>query len=269
MSGIKIADARVLVTGAGSGIGRAIALRCAREGAEIVAVDIDGDTAAETAEMCRGEIAEGSSYSCDVSSHDEVEALAEEVETERGAIDVAVNNAGVGLYGRFLDGAQEDWDWLMGVNLDGVVNGCRAFGSRMIGRRSGHVVNIASGAGYIPNRNMAAYCTSKAAVVMLSQCLRGDWAAHGVGVSVICPGVIATPIARNTRMSEASESKRSRAVGMLGRGHSPDVVAKAVVSAVERNRELVPAGIESTAAYHLMRLSPARLRGLIARSELP
>ena len=152
MSEIKIADARVLVTGAGSGIGRAIALRCAREGAEIIAVDIDGDTAAETAEMCRGEITEASSYECDVSSHDAVEALAEEVESERGAIDVAVNNAGVGLYGRFLDGAPEDWDWLMGVNLDGVVNGCRAFGSRMIERRSGHVVNIASGAGYIPNR---------------------------------------------------------------------------------------------------------------------
>ena len=81
--------------------------------------------------------------------------------------------------GPFLDNSLEDWDWLRGINLDGVAHGCHAFGPAMVERGSGHVVNIASGAAYIPNRNMAAYCASKAAVVMFSQCLRADWRETG------------------------------------------------------------------------------------------
>ena len=270
MSKVEIRGSRVAITGAGSGIGRATAIRCARIGAEVVAIDIDPDSAQATAETCQAVgAAASSSYVCDVADADAVEALAAGVESEHGAVDVIVNNAGVGIYGPFLEASVGDWEWLRGVNLDGVVHGCHSFGQRMIDRGHGHVVNIASGAGYIPNRNMAAYCASKAAVVMLSQCLRGDWDSRGVGVSVICPGVIATPIAANSRMAGSGAAKRDRAIKLLGRGHAPDVVAKAVVSAVERNRELVPAGIESAAAYHLMRLSPASLRGLVAKATLP
>ncbi|MDQ3571341.1 MAG: SDR family NAD(P)-dependent oxidoreductase [Actinomycetota bacterium] len=269
MSKVEIGHSRVAVTGAGSGIGHAVALRCARMGAEVVAIDIDGDSAEATAAACAAADSISSGYQCDVADAEAVEALAATIEDERGAVDVIVNNAGVGIYGPFLEASIEDWEWLRGVNLDGVVHGCHSFGLRMVDRGHGHVVNMASGAGYIPNRNMAAYCASKAAVVMLSQCLRGDWASRGVGVSVICPGVIATPIAANSRMAGSSAAKRDRAIQLLGRGHSPDVVAKAVVSAVERNRELVPAGIESTAAYHLMRLSPGPLRGLVTRATLP
>jgi NAD(P)-dependent dehydrogenase (short-subunit alcohol dehydrogenase family) len=255
---MKIAGSRVVVTGAGSGIGRATALRCAHEGADVFVVDVNEEAAQATARECGGH-----AHRCDVADIDAVRALADAVDP----IDVLVNNAGVGVAGPFLQAGLEDWEWLRGVNLDGVVYGCHVFGSRMVARGSGHIVNVASGAGYVPSRNMAMYCASKAAVISLSQCLRADWHGSGVGVSVICPGLINTPIPSHTRMFGPLAEKQERILRTFRRGHSPQIVAKAIVGAVERNRELVPVGLESQVAYGLMRVVPGRLRGLIARTE--
>jgi 2-hydroxycyclohexanecarboxyl-CoA dehydrogenase len=257
---MKIHDARVLITGAGSGIGKATALRCAREGAEVIAVDIDLESAQATARECgSGAVA----HRCDVSDANAVDALANATDP----VDVLVNNAGVGVAGPFLENTLEDWEWLRGVNLDGVVYGCHVFGRRMVDRRRGHVVNIASGAGYNPSRALATYSASKAAVIMLSQCLRAEWSGSGVGVSAICPGVINTPIPTHTRMRGAIADKQERILRAFRFGHSPDLVAKAIVGAVERNRELVPVGIEASLAYGFSRIAPAPLRGLLARAQ--
>ena len=178
-----------------------------------------------------------------------MQALAEEL----GDVDVLVNNAGVGIAGPFLDSTIEDWEWLRSINIDGVAHGCYAFGPGMVERGRGQVVNIASGAAYIPNRQMAAYCASKAAVVSLSQCLRADWRRHGVGVSVVCPGVINTPIAANSRYVGGMVGRKARAERALGRGHSPDLVAKAIVDCVEAQprrragRLRVDAGVQAAA----------------------
>jgi 2-hydroxycyclohexanecarboxyl-CoA dehydrogenase len=194
-----------------------------------------------------------------------VHALADKL----GDVDVLVNNAGVGIGGPFLDASVEDWDWLMGVNLDGVAYGCRAFGERMVDRGSGQVVNVASGAAYVMSKDMAAYCASKAAVVALSRCLRADWRSSGVGVSVICPGVINTPIPSHTRMYGALAERQERIVAAFGRlGHSPDLVAKAIVKAAEKNPELVPVGIEAEIAYRVLPFVPGPLQALAARSPL-
>jgi short-subunit dehydrogenase len=139
----------------------------------------------------------------------------------------------------------------------------------MVARGRGHIVNVASGAGYNPSRSMATYCATKSAVIMLSQCLRADWWGSGVGVSAICPGVINTPIPHNTRMRGSIVEKRDRALRVFRFGHSPDLVAKAIVQAVERNRDLVPVGFESSLVYGFSRLAPGPLRGLLARSNLP
>lgn len=268
MNAIRIEAARLVVTGAGSGIGRATVLRCARAGAEVVAVDIDGAAAGAVAEECAASGAIARAYACDVADGAAMKDLAEAVERDCGPVDVLVNNAGVGLAGGFLDCSVEDWAWLRGVNIDGVAHGCFTFGPRMIDRGRGHVVNVASGAAYVPSRNLAAYCASKAAVLMLSQCLRADWRSHGVGVSVVCPGVISTPIASRTRYRGAMAAKRDRAERSLGRGHSPDLVAKAIIDCVERDRDVVPVGLESTLAYKLLRGAPQRVQGLVARTQL-
>ncbi len=194
--------------------------------------------------------------------------LAESVESEQGEVDILVNNAGVGIAGPFLESELSDWEWLRGVNLDGVVNGCHVFGTRMAEREYGHIVNVASGAGYIANRNMAAYCASKSAVIMLTQCLRADWSGSGVGASVVCPGVINTPIAAATRFVGRAAAKQERAIRAMRRGHSPDIVAKAIAEAVERDKEIVPVGIESTLAFRLLRFAPGPVQGLVARTQI-
>jgi 2-hydroxycyclohexanecarboxyl-CoA dehydrogenase len=269
MSRVLVEGAVVLITGAGSGIGEATALRCARAGASVVAVDIDGETAEATAEACeRAGARAAHAYVCDVADSGAVHELAATVEAEHGPVDVLVNNAGVGIGGPFLEASVEDWDWLRGINLDGVAYGCLAFGAAMVERRRGHVVNVASGAAYIHNGQLAAYCASKAAVLALSRCLRADWAGSGVGVSVICPGVINTPIHSRTRMYGALPGRQQRIAKAFSFGHSPDLVARAIVRAVERNQAVVPVGLESELAYRLLPFVPGPVHGLLTRVSL-
>jgi 2-hydroxycyclohexanecarboxyl-CoA dehydrogenase len=265
----KIKGSRIVITGAGSGIGEATALRAAKAGAtEVVCVDINLASAEATAAACEGAGGTSSAWHCDVADRAAVQQLAEAIETERGPVDVLVNNAGVGIGGPFLQASVEDWDWLIGINLSGVAYGCHAFGAAMVKRGSGHVVNIASGAAYIMSRDMAAYCASKAGVVAFSRCLRADWASSGVGVSAICPGVINTPIAGATRMVGELAERQDKVVRAFRFGHSPDLVAKAILKATEHNTELQPVGFESELAYRLLPFVPGPIRGLATRAPL-
>jgi 2-hydroxycyclohexanecarboxyl-CoA dehydrogenase len=264
---VQLKGARVVVTGAGSGIGEATALRFAGEGAQLIAVDINGESAAATAARC-SELApdrpQAESYVCDVADSAALTALAADL----GTVDVLVNNAGVGVGGALLETGIEDWDWLIGINLDGVAYGCYAFGPGMVERGRGHVVNVASAAAYLPHRSMAAYCASKAAVFQFSQCLRADWASRGVGVSVICPGLINTPIPQHTRMFGGLSKRQEQIVRGFRFGHSPDLVAKAIVNAVRRNQGIVPVGLESSLAYRVLRFTPAPIQNLVARVQV-
>jgi 2-hydroxycyclohexanecarboxyl-CoA dehydrogenase len=264
MSGIAPDGSVVVITGAGSGIGAATAIHYARRGAVVVATDIDEATAKDTAEHCRQRGATAYSYQCDVADPDAVQALADTVGDEVGSVDVLVNNAGVGVGGPFLASTADDWVWLRSINLDGVLHGCRIFGEPMVARRHGHIVNIASGAAYLPNRRMATYCASKAAVVMFSRCLRADWARHHVGVSVVCPGVINTPILAHTRLRGTTIDEKPRLARAFRMGHSPGAVAKAVIDAAARNRAMVSVGIETQLSYHALRLLPP-LNAVVAR----
>jgi 2-hydroxycyclohexanecarboxyl-CoA dehydrogenase len=260
-------DKLAVVTGAGSGIGRATALAFADRGARVVCADIDLAAAEKTAAECeeRG-AASASAHQVDVSDRAAVEALAAEL----GAVDVLVNNAGVGMSGRFNDMTQRDWEWIRGVNLDGVVNGCAAFAPAMVAAGRGHVVNVSSGLGYIPTATEPGYVTTKAAVLALSQCLRADWAKDGVGVSAICPGIINTPIIDSTRFlgDAGSPERRARTTKVFRRGHKPEQVAAAIVDAVARNRAVVPVGFEAKAGWWMHRLAPIRLQQAMARQGL-
>ena len=198
-SRVEIPGSLVLVTGAGSGIGRATALAFADAGARVLAVDIDREAAEKTAAACGERGVESVAYQVDVADRVAVARLADVVHAEHGPLDVLVNNAGVGMSGRFLDMPLEDWDWIVSINLMGAIHMCRAFGPEMVERGRGHVVNISSGLGYTPTATEPGYGTTKAAVLAFSRSLRADWHSHGVGVSAICPGVINTPIISHTR----------------------------------------------------------------------
>ncbi|QNE76150.1 SDR family oxidoreductase [Streptomyces finlayi] len=265
----------VLVTGAAGGIGRATAFAFAEAGARVVAVDRDGEGAARTAEMAQligSPAAWGETV--DVSDEQAVEKLAEKVAREYGIVDVLVNNAGIGLSGSFLDTTSEEWKNVLDVNLWGVIHGCRIFGKQMADRgQGGHIVNLASAAAFQPSRALPAYSTSKAAVLMLSECLRAELAEKSIGVSAICPGIVNTNITATTRFAgtDATEEKRlrNRTGRLYGlRNYPPEKVADAILKAVVRNQAVVPVTPEARGARLLSRVSPGVLRG-IARLKPP
>ncbi|WP_328554595.1 SDR family oxidoreductase [Streptomyces sp. NBC_00358] len=263
----------VLVTGAGSGIGRATAFAFAEAGARVVAVDRDAEGAARTAEMSRliGSPAAWAE-TVDVSDEQAMEKLAEKVAAEYGVVDVLVNNAGIGLSGSFFDTTPEDWRKVLDVNLWGVIHGCRLFGKQMAERgQGGHIVNTASAAAYQPSKALPAYSTSKAAVLMLSECLRAELAGQDIGVSAICPGFVNTNITSTTRFAgvDAAEERRRRkkSARLYGlRNYPPEKVADAVLRAVVRNEAVVPVTPEARGARLLQRFAPRTLRA-IARME--
>lgn len=265
----RFAGQLVVVTGAASGIGRATALAFAREGARILAVDRDAEGAARAADAAlRAGAPSAWPATVDVSDTKAMETFAARTADLHGVPDVVVNNAGIGLAGPFLDTTPEDWREVLDVNLWGVIHGCRLFGRQMVERgRGGHIVNTASAAAFQPSRTLPAYSTSKAAVLMLSECLRAELAPHGIGVTAICPGAVNTPItstARHTGVdAEEQERRRARSARLYARrNYPPEKVARAIVRAVRRDRAVVPVTPEARGARLLQRLSPGTLRAL-------
>jgi 2-hydroxycyclohexanecarboxyl-CoA dehydrogenase len=257
--------ALALVTGGGGGIGRATALALAGHGARVLAVDIDGDAAEKTAAACAESGPEAHGFVCDVSDADAVAALAEQVHDTWGPLEVLVNNAGVGMTARWSEMSLDDWRWIRGINLDGVLHGCFAFGPAMLERGHGHVVNVSSVLGFMPHGTVGAYAATKASVLSLSRSLRADWGRRGVGVSALCPGAIATGIVEQARFLGDQVSERDRAIDAFRKGHSPELVAREVVRAVRENRSVVPVGWDAKVAWFAHRLLPLAVQDLIAR----
>ncbi|MCG7595823.1 SDR family oxidoreductase [Mycobacterium sp. PSTR-4-N] len=261
-------DTLVSVTGAGSGIGRETALAFARAGAELVISDVDADGLTETARLLAEVGATAHRYLVDVADAAAVESFADEVCEQHGVPDVVVNNAGVGHAGYFLDTPAEEFDRVLDINFGGVVNGCRSFGRRMVQRGTGgHIVNIASMASYTPVNVMNAYCTSKAAVFMFSDCLRAELDSAGIGVTTICPGVIGTNIVDTTRFSlpesrhaDADKLRARVRRGFAVRRYGPEKVARAIVSAVTQKKAVRPVTPEAHLVYAVAHAAPAAMR---------
>jgi NAD(P)-dependent dehydrogenase (short-subunit alcohol dehydrogenase family)/pimeloyl-ACP methyl ester carboxylesterase len=263
----------VVVTGAGRGIGRAVCLAFAADGAEVVAADLNRDSAEQTCELIRARGGVAHSYQVDVTSPAQMEQFAGRVRDTLGVPDVAVNNAGIAIAGSFLKHTEEDWRRIVDVNLLGVARGCRLFGQQMVERgQGGHLVNIASAAAFAPTAMLPAYSATKAGVRMLSDCLRAELAPSSVRVSAICPGFTNTGIGQSAHYAGTSaETERwiragaARAFQM--RGFPPEKVALAVLRAVRDNRAVVPVNAEARVGYALSRIAPGALRWLAGRSS--
>jgi NAD(P)-dependent dehydrogenase (short-subunit alcohol dehydrogenase family) len=203
--------------------------------------DIDEAAATEAADAVRKQGGTALAVRTDVSQRAQVQALADRAFAELGAVDVLCNNAGVALWGPLEAATHEDWQWVLGVNLWGVIHGLEAFLPRMIasGRR-GHVVNTASMAGLLATRGLGVYNTSKYAVVGLSETLVKDLAPHGIGVSVLCPLGVATRIRTSDRNRPPhlrnAEGRAAAPVALDGSTLAPEAVAEMVLSAIVENR---------------------------------
>lgn len=256
----------VVITGAGSGIGRATALAFADKGADIVITDINGSAAADTAKLLRDKGATVGEYTVDSSDAEAVEKFAQRVKEEFGVPDIVVNNAGIGLSGPFLDTTVKDWERLIDVNLWGVIHGCRVFAEQMRERaEGGQIVNVASAAAYLPSKILSAYATTKSAVLTLSVCLRAELAAENIGVTAICPGIVNTNITSTTRfvgVDDIEQKRRQKSSSKLyaKRGFGPEKVARDILRAVEKDKAIQPSTPEAKAALVLSRLTPGLLR---------
>jgi NAD(P)-dependent dehydrogenase (short-subunit alcohol dehydrogenase family) len=231
-----------VVTGGASGIGRALCLAFAGEGANVVVADLDDAGMAETAAGVAKAGAKTVTVKTDVSKLTSVQALAECAWRELGGVHVLCNNAGVALYGGLEAASHRDWEWVIGVNLWGVIHGVEAFVPRMIAQRQpAHIVNTASMAGLIASQGLGVYNTSKYAVVGLSETLQKDLRPYNIGVSVLCPMGVTTNI-RNSERSRPAELKNpggppgTDGVQLIGRYLTPEDVAGRVLRAVKANR---------------------------------
>lgn len=222
---------RALVTGAGSGIGRATSLRLAAEGAWVLATDRDADRARETADMIDAAGGQAGHAELDVASEAATHVVESLIEDRMGGIDGLVNNAGIGVPGSILDTSEEDWKRLFSVNVDGTFRCSKAVLPHMLTQERGSIVNMASVAGLVGLTNRLAYCATKGAVVSMTKAMALDHASTGVRVNCVCPGTIDTPWVESMadKAPDREEFHRQmRARQPVGRLGQADEVAAAV-----------------------------------------
>lgn len=277
MRGSRYAGRSAIVTGGASGIGRALGEALVARGAHVVLADIEGDAAGSAAvELSVRSVAGGSAVGMqlDVRDRAAVEALVDEVARRHDGLDVMINNAGIALGGQSHLMPAEHWDRTIDVNLRGVVNGVIAAYPRMVARGTGQIVNVASMAGLAPTPLTAAYSMTKHGVVGLSTTLRPEAALHGVGVTVVCPGAIETPILDKAAPADlpaapsGTLTSRQFLERMRMRPMAVDRFAEQALRGMEHDRAIVVVPRSGHALWYLQRASPAAVRavgGLLAR----
>ena len=230
-----------VITGGGSGLGRALALDIAGRGGRVVVADIDEVGATDTAQQIERAGGEAHVVRCDVGDAAQVDRLAETACALLGEVDFLANNAGVAVTGPFEQLSLDDWDWIMRINVWGVINGCRAFLPRMRARGRGYVLNVASLSGLLSTPKMAPYNLTKSSVVALSETLYGEYRAHGVHVGALCPAFFVTKIIASGR-GIVHPQVRERVEEMMRRSRlqAPDVARIAVDAMLDGQLYIVP-----------------------------
>jgi NAD(P)-dependent dehydrogenase (short-subunit alcohol dehydrogenase family) len=251
-----------LVTGGASGIGAALCSQLAAEGSLVVVADRDAAGAARLADAIGGE-----ALALDVTDGPGFTAAADQLVARHGRLDHLFNNAGVGLAGEVRDLSEADWRRIIDVDIWGVVNGIRAVYPHLIAQGFGHIVNTASGAGLSPRPGMTPYAMAKHAVVGLTTSLRPEAARHGVRVSAVCPGFIATDIMNSTPYVGLDAKRLQEKIPF--KPITAKACAARTLSGMDRNEVLIPVGANVWFDWMLGRVSTRladRVAGLRAKA---
>lgn len=237
-----IKDAGAVITGGASGIGLATALMLGRRGARVIIADVQAVSLEKAREqLLAAGLTDVHIFQCDVASAEQVGALADYA-FSLGSVGLVFNNAGIGVGGPLLDMTAADWDWVMGVNLRGAVNGIHAFVPRMIAQRTpAHILFNASFAGLVPVADLGVYSVSKAGVIALAEVLRQELRSSGIGVTVVCPMRVDTDISASSRNRTGTESRAKELVSpqdesVAGSIITPAEAALYILNAVELNQ---------------------------------
>ncbi len=264
-------DKVAVITGAGSGIGRALALDLAGKGARLALSDVDEHGLAETVRLVEAAgVREVRSDRLDVADRAAFRAYATAVAEHFGRVNVVINNAGVALAGDFTELEYDDIDWIIGVNFWGVVHGTKEFLPHLIASGDGHLVNLSSLFGLVSMPGQSMYNASKYAVRGMTEAIREEMliAGHRVGVTAVHPGGIKTAIARNSRVA-ANEDQAATAKFFDEKlaKMTPERAAEIIVKGILGNKARVLVGLDAHALHHLAKLTGSRYQDLVARGS--
>lgn len=259
-------DRVAIITGAASGIGRALSLHLARKGCDLALVDVNQSGLNETASIVALTGRQASLHLVDVSNMSQMQSLPETVLRSHSAIHLLVNNAGVSLASPFESGSLEDMHWIVGINLWGVIYGCKFFLPYLRREAAAHIVNISSDFGLIGFPTKTLYCTSKFGIRGFSEALRAELYGSSVGLTCVYPGAVNTELIRNGRTWD-TKKRESEARFVASRSMSIDKVADKIVKAIERKRARVLIGSDSYAIDMMARLFPVLTNNLVSRLQ--
>lgn len=245
-----------LITGAASGIGRAIALELAREGARVYLLDIDGQRLEAVAAEARALGVETLTRVCDVSVPEQITASVQHLLDQWGTLDILVNNAGLTYYGRTLHMTAENWNQLLAVNLHAPIQFTRELMPAMLKRGEAHIVNVASICGLVGLARVAAYSTTKFGLVGFSESLRHECGRMGLGVTAMCPGLVNTNLFTSAPRGKDLNASRVPPSWIL---ITPEKVAKRAIRAIRRNHGVVVMQPMSRILYFVKRFAPGLL----------
>ena len=254
---------KVVITGAASGIGRAIALALAKEQCTILLADINEAGLKQTCEIVNKSGGKGEIFLCDVSKLDDVMRMADHCFSTWGRVDILINNAGVVSIGFMGDIPIKNWEWIVSINFWGVVYGCHAFVPRMKKQGIGYIVNVASAAGIVSSAEMSPYNATKAADISITETLKSELAPYNIGVTVLCPTFIKTNLMEKMRFTDDFQRQCSMA-GMDNARWTPDMIADLVINAVKKEKMYVVPQAAAKLFWISKRISPSAFFGLQA-----
>lgn len=254
----NLRDRVAVVTGAASGIGRATAIALAERGCDLALADVDEVGLQSTARRVEELGRRATTHVVDVADRRRMEAFVDEVVTAHGAVHIVINNAGVSVTANLEDHTLEDFEWLVGVNLWGVVHGCKLFLPHLKAAGEGHIVNISSMFGLIGLPSQASYCATKFAVRGFSESIRAELAPHNIGVTSVHPGGINTNIVKNSRFTEERAGQRARIEQFFAtKTLPPERCAAKIVRGIEQNSARVLVAPETYLTDIAKRIAPS------------